>query len=226
MNELLRNYFFVRLALPKFALLLIFTLISLSGCERQLTQAADSEMNFKQIPLQFIAALGEPDANSGTGAENWAIWPIDPGPRGVRLGSYDRLQAAGGVAPAGWRFDASDWWLEENGLIMEPPDLPVAPGSYMVTGDREVTTVLTVFPPDPSGAKRWELADGATLYDVTHLGCRSARYSPMPGSEAESCSPANAPQEAFRVSPGADMPPVNGCQKQDYAVLFLVAIES
>ena len=53
MNELLRNYFFVRLALPKFALLLIFTLISLSGCERQLTQAADSEMNFKQIPLQL-----------------------------------------------------------------------------------------------------------------------------------------------------------------------------
>ena len=27
-----------------------------------------------------------------------------------------------GVAPAGWTFDAEDWWLEEHGLIMEAPE--------------------------------------------------------------------------------------------------------
>jgi hypothetical protein len=40
-------------------------------------------------------------------------------------------------------------------------------------GDRQVTTV-TIQPKDKNGNQRWELADGATLYDVTQLGCRSA----------------------------------------------------
>jgi len=39
--------------------------------------------------------------------------------------------------------------------------------------------VLTIHPKDKDGNERWELADGATLYDVTHLGCRSARYTPV-----------------------------------------------
>ncbi|MFO0701061.1 MAG: hypothetical protein U0236_17705 [Nitrospira sp.] len=29
------------------------------------------------------------------------------------------------------------------------------------------------------GDRRWELDQGATLYDVTHLACRSARYTPV-----------------------------------------------
>jgi hypothetical protein len=178
---------------------------------------------FRPIRTQFIAALGAPDAKSGTDAEQWGLWPLDPGPRGVRLGRFEQLKSAGGVAPAGWQFDGRDWWLEENGLIMEPPQFPLAPGRYLVTGDREVTTVLTVYPDDANGKRRWELADGATLYDVTHLGCRSARYSPAaPGGD---CSPANAPRDAFRVAPGADMPPVQGCSKQDYAVLFVIGVE-
>jgi hypothetical protein len=181
------------------------------------------KMNFKRIPVQFIAALGEPDASAGGGAQAWGLWPLDPGPRGVRLNRFDRLQAAGGVAPAGWRFDNADWWLEENGLIMEQPNVPLEPGRYLVTGDREVTTVLTVYPADERGDRRWELADGATLYDVTHLGCRSARYTA--GTSDGSCSPANAPQDAFRVAPGAAMPAVEGCQKQDYAVLFVIGVE-
>jgi hypothetical protein len=193
-----------------------------SGCQPVDTSQRGDEMSFKRIPVQFIAALGEPDATSGSGAQAWGLWPVDPGPRGVRLRDYDRLQQAGGVAPAGWRFDNTDWWLEENGLIMEQPDVPLAPGQYLVTGDREVTTVLTIHPADAQGERRWELADGATLYDVTHLGCRSARYSPTPGNE--SCSPANAPQDAFRVAPGAAMPPVEGCSKQDYAVLFVIGV--
>lgn len=192
----------------------------------QPTTADGDEMKFQRIPVQFIAALGAPDATSGSGAQNWGLWPVDPGPRGVRLSRYDQLFASGGIAPAGWRFDAQDWWLEENGLIMEPPQFPLAPGTYLVTGDREVTTALTVYPPDADGDSRWELADGATLYDVTHLGCRSARYTPVPGApEAGSaCTPASAPREAFRVAPGAAMPPVEGCLKADYAVLFVIGV--
>jgi hypothetical protein len=184
--------------------------------------AEQSPPTFKPVRTQFIAALAEPDATAGTGAQHWGLWPVDPGPRGVRLGRFGQLQAAGDVAPAGWRFDGSDWWLEENGLIMEPPQFPLAPGQYLVTGDREVTTVLTVYPDDANGDRRWSLADGATIYDVTHLGCRSARYTPGPGGSA--CTPANAPQNAFRVAPGAEMPPVAGCSKQDYAVLFIVGV--
>jgi len=191
----------------------------------QPVMAAENAMTFKRIPLQFIAALAAPDARSGTGAQNWAVWPVDPGPRGVRLNRFKQLQSAGGMAPAGWQFDAAGWWLEENGLIMEPPNVSLVPGRYQVTGDRQVTTALTVYPADAKGDMRWELADDATLYDVTHLGCRSAMYTPLAGTEAGSCTPANAPEAAFRVAPGAEMPPVAGCQKQDYAVLFLIGIE-
>jgi hypothetical protein len=195
--------------------------ILLSACQPADT-ADGGKMKFQRIPLQFIAALGDPEATSGSGAQAWGVWPVDPGPRGVRLNRYERLQEADGVAPAGWQFDGKDWWLEENGLIMEQPDFPLEPGQYRVTGDREVTTVLTIHPADATGDVRWELADGATLYDVTHLGCRSARYTPE--TDNASCSPANAPQSAFRVAPGAAMPPVEGCAKQDYAVLFIIGV--
>jgi hypothetical protein len=172
--------------------------------------------------LQYIAALGDPRATSGNGAQAWGLWRVDPGPRGVRLDRYERLKANGGVAPARWKFDGGDWWLEEHGLIMEKPEFPVAPGKYMVTGDRDVTSVLTIHPKDRDGNQRWELADGATLHDVTHLACRSARYTPAPGTNA--CSPAKARQEAFPVRPGATMPAVEGCNKQDYAVLIVIGV--
>jgi hypothetical protein len=205
--------------LPPLAITLLAGGVLLQGA----CSADPAPPTFKRIPTQFIAALAEPDATSGTGARHWGLWPVDPGPRGVRLGRFDQLQAAGGIAPAKWRFDAADWWLEENGLIMEPPQFPLVPGRYLVTGDREVTAILTVYPEDASGERRWELADGATLYDVTHLGCRSARYTPAAAGSA--CSPANAPRSAFRVAPGAEMPPVEGCSKQDYAVLFVIGVE-
>ena len=88
-----------------------------------------------------------------------------------------QLKAAGGVALAQWKFDSADWWVEEHGLIMEKPDSPVPPGKYIVTGDREVTTVLTGHPMDKGGDQRWELDDGATIHDVTHLRCRSVDES-------------------------------------------------
>ena len=140
----------------------------------------------------------------------------------MRLSSYEALSANGGVAPAKWTFDGSDWWLEEHGLIMEQPSFPVPPGKYVVTGGREVTAVLTIYPKSADGTQRWELSDNATLYDVTHLRCRAARYSPAAGDH--SCSPEKAQQASFPVTPGAAMPPVEGCNKQDYEVLIVVGM--
>ena len=163
---------------------------------------------FKPCQTMFIAALGDPQASSGSGAGDWGIWRIDPGPPGVYLKDYARDLQPSSVAPAGWTFDEEDWWVEEYGRIMEKPDFPLPAGQYVVTGDREVTTVLTI---EENGA--WNLAKG-TLYDVTHLPCRAARY--------KGGSPANARLEDFPVTPGAVMPEIGGCRsKQDYAVLFV-----
>ena len=82
--------------------------------------------------------------------------------------------------------------------------------------------VLTVHPVDRDGVKRWELDDGATLYDVTHLPCRAARYTSA--TSGHSCTPADAERAAFPVPPGASMPAVEGCNKQDYAVLFVIGV--
>ena len=183
---------------------------------------AQKKLLFHSVPTQFIAALGDPQASFGSGVENWAIWRKDPGPRGVWLKSYDKLAERGGISPAGWQQDNSDWWLDENGIIMEQPVFSVPPGKYLVTGDREVTTVLVVHPKTSDGKQFWELANGAKLYDVTHLPCRSARYTPLEGGE--SCTPANADQSQFPVTPGGLMPGVSGCAKQDYAVLFVIGI--
>ncbi|WP_447963580.1 hypothetical protein [Nitrospira sp. Ecomares 2.1] len=187
------------------------------------SDAADrGPTKYQRISTQYIAALGDPDATFGNGAESWGLWPLDPGPRGVKLTNLEQLEKSGGVAPARWKFDHTDWWLEEHGLIMEQPTFPIPPGKYLVTGDREVKTVLTIHPPDKKGNSRWELDDQATLYDVTHLACRSARYTPASGDG--SCSPANVQKAAFPVTPGGAMPPVEGCQKQDYAVLIVIAV--
>lgn len=185
--------------------------------------AADAaQPKFEYINPQYIAALGNPKANSGGGAQSWGLWPLDPGPRGVSLNDFEQLKKAGGIAPERWKFNGKDWWLEENGLIMEAPQFPLPPGKYLVTGARAVTTVLTVHPADKNGDRRWELDDRATLHDVTHLGCRSARYTPAAGDG--SCSPANAKQASFPVEPGGAMPPVAGCTKQDYTVLIVIGV--
>ena len=175
---------------------------------------------FKRVPTQYIAALAAPDATSGNNAETWGLWRQDPGPRGVRLKAYDRL--VNGVAPAGWHHDKNAWWLEEHGLLMESPDFPMPAGVYLVTGDREITSVLTVQPASADGRQRWELADGATLYDVTHLRCRSAVYTPA--KAGGSCSPTAARESDFPVAPGAAMPPVADCAKQDYQVLIVIGV--
>ncbi len=63
----------------------------------------------------------------------------------------------------------------------------------------------------------------AGLY-VTHLPCRSARYTPATDVAATALygSPLTANTSDFPVKPGASMPSVKGCNKQDYAVLFVI----
>jgi hypothetical protein len=176
--------------------------------------------DFRRLPrTQFIAALGDPQASQGTDAKSWGLWVEDPGPRGVWLKDYTKdIVQMDNHAPAGWTFDPSNWWLEEHGLIMEAPKFPLKEGRYLVTGGRLVTTGLTI---DSEG--RWKLDEG-TLSDVTHLPCRSARYQPLlsPGGSGTLGSPLEANPRDFPVSPGAVMPEVKGCSKQDYAVLFVV----
>ena len=177
---------------------------------------------FRLIPTQFIAALGDPAARSGVGAETWGLWRSDPGKTGVWLRLFPVLKAAGGYAPGNWKFDESDWWLDENGLIMQKPDFPMPPGRYLVTGEREVTTMLTVHSADSDGSQRWELAENATLFDVTHMPCRSARYTPI--DDDIDCSPSSANLSDFKVAPGSTMPMVSGCHKQDYSVLIVIGV--
>ena len=65
-----------------------------------------------------------------------------PEPRGIQLEEYELVKAMSGFTPSGWSFDQNDWWLEENGLIMEKPDFPIPDGSYIVTGGRETQSIL------------------------------------------------------------------------------------
>ena len=208
-----------RRLLPALAILLTLQYIAL-----QYAEASNSKPTFMFVPTRFIAAIGDPNASSGSGAQSWGLWREDPGPRGVWLRNYaEQLVDTNGVAPADWRFDADDWWLDENGVLMETPVFSLPPGRYIVTGERETVAMLTIHPSDAQGERRWELNNDATLYDVTHLPCRSARYQPLKAGAA--CSPANAERGQFPISPGSEMPAVAGCRKQDYAVLFVIAEE-
>lgn len=203
-------------------IIFLVCLLASSSVFSQSAQTIDeSPTKFRRVPTQFIAALGDPNATSGTGAETWGVWRVDPGPRGVWLKKFDELQAAGGIAPAKWQFDQSNWWLDENGLLMEAPDFPLPPGKYVVHGEREAVTILTIDPSDSNGSRAWRLDGDVKLYDVTHLPCRSALYTPISGN---SCSPANAPKSIFPIDPGTIMPSVEGCKKQDYSVLFIAGI--
>lgn len=192
----------------------------------QESSAADVDFSkFREIEPQYIAALAAPTATSGARAQSWGLWTVDPGPRGYPLDRFAQLKTAGNVTPAQWKFDPADWWLEEHGLLMEKPAFPLPPGKYLVTGGRKTTAVLTVEPKDRNGEQRWSLSGGATIYDVTHLGCRAGRYSPAATATNNSCSPANVPTNTrFPLTPGIPIPTVNGCQKQEYAVLIVIGL--
>ena len=205
--------------LAKFAQAKAFSIIPLALGLLSFANDVSAETVVKRIPTQYIAALGDKDLKSGIGAETWGLWPVDPGPRGVQLSNFKNLEQNNGGAPANWKFDHATWWLEEHGLIMERPVFPIVPGKYIVTGGRDATAVLTIEPKGNDGQQHWQLNNGATLYDVTHLGCRAANYTP---ATTNSCTPAQAAQENFPVQPGAAMPPVGGCNKQDYQVLIVL----
>lgn len=178
-------------------------------------------MSFRRVKTMFIAALGDPNAKSGIGAQNWGLWRVDPGPRGVRLSEFETL-ASRKTAPAGWEFSSRDFWIEEHGLLMEAPEIPIVPPTsskgqkFVVTGDREITTILTI---SPTG--EWSLDEG-TLYDVTHLPCRSARYI----GRDSGFIPTLTDLKKFPVKAGATMPPLPSCTATDYAVIFVTAVEA
>lgn len=187
-----------------------------------IARPASAQVKFRRVPNQYIAALGPASASSGTGAETWGLWREDPGPRGVWLRLYQTLRRAGNIAPAGWRFDINDWWLDENGLIMKAPEFPMPPGHYLVTNGEGSSAILTVQPPDADGVQGWRLSDGARLRDVTHEKCRSARYRPeVAGAK---CTPENADQRAFPLGPGEDPPPVADCSRKVYQVLIVYGL--
>ena len=81
--------------------------------------------------------------------------------------------------------------------------------------------MLTIHPADRNGDRRWELDKGATLYDVTTWPAapraihRRRWWFVLAGKRAET---------AFPVAPGGAMPPVEGCTKQDYAVLIVIGV--
>jgi hypothetical protein len=206
----------------KILFLLLVSLTSFPGSLRADQAANTDQTQFRRVSTQYMATLGNPEASSGTGAQTWGIWRQDPGPRGVWLDNLGQLRAASESTPSSWELDINDWWLDENGLIMEQPEFPVPPGQYVVTGDRETVAILTIHPENENGERRWDLSDGASLYDVTHLPCRSARYTPA--ADGGKCTPANASKTDFPVSPGGPMPAVEGCAKQDYSVLFVIGV--
>lgn len=63
--------------------------------------AAQAEPTFVPGDTQYIAALGPSSATSGTDAQAWGFWSVDPGPRGVWIANYDDLLADAGLAPDG-----------------------------------------------------------------------------------------------------------------------------
>ena len=181
-----------------------------------------AQTKIRRVQPQYIATLAPGNAMSGTGAETWGLWRIDPGPIGVWLRFYQLLQKAGNIAPAGWRFDINDWWLDENGLIMKAPEFPMPAGKYYVTNGEDQISLLTVEQPDNDGKQAWSLSDDKTIADVTHGPCRSARYTPT--GAAGTCSPKNASLEVFPLKPGESPPLVSGCDRKEYAVLIVFGL--
>lgn len=177
---------------------------------------------YQRIPLQYIAALADPGATSGTGAETWGLWRVDPGPIGVPLRHYDALVEAGNRGPGGWQFDPNDWWLDENGILMKAPSFPMPATQLYITNGEGSFSLLTVEAPDAEGRQAWSLSRDQTIADVTHGPCRAGRYTPI--DAAKGCSPADVDQSLFPLPIGDASPDVAGCERVQYAVLIVFGI--
>lgn len=179
--------------------------------------------NFEKLrktELKFIAAdpgLMNGDASEGGGATKWGIWESDPGQSALELSRLADLEAHEGSPPVDWKFDPEDWWLEEYGRLMPSPTIPIPNGKYLLpwlNGKNSGRPVILTIEGD-----RWFLdkRSGASLKHVTHLPCRSARYSRV----AKDASPSAARSDDFPVRPGCKMPSIDGYEQVDYAVLFV-----
>ena len=62
-------------------------LVTIAAVAQPVHAAGGGQTKFQRISTQFIAALGDPGATSGSGAQSWGLWTLDPGPRGVALNS-------------------------------------------------------------------------------------------------------------------------------------------
>ncbi len=80
----------VRHFLPSVSLKLLSmgSLMLAAGLQQPVHSSRVDFSNFRRIEPQYIAALGEPGATSGTGAQSWGLWSQqDPGPRGQQTGT-------------------------------------------------------------------------------------------------------------------------------------------
>ncbi len=73
-----------------------FLSLSAGLAAASLASPLSAQIYYRQIPTQYIAALADPGATSGNNAETWGHWASDPGPVGVPLSYYPRLQQMGG----------------------------------------------------------------------------------------------------------------------------------
>src|ERR1700687_3596927 len=105
----------VRHLLPSVSrrLLSMGSLLLAAGLQQPVHASGVDLSKFRRIEPQYIAALGDPGATSGNGAQSWRLWSQDPGPRGCKLDQYDKLKAAGGVAQ--FMDESSGVLLEEIG---------------------------------------------------------------------------------------------------------------
>jgi hypothetical protein len=113
------------------------SLVTAGAANNLYTQTVYTPAGFQRFSnTKFIAATGDPHANQGrigtAQEEQWGVWNQDPGPRGVFLRDYPTLllkqtkqtssstsdSTNDSVAPAGWKFDKNDWWLEEHGTYI------------------------------------------------------------------------------------------------------------
>src|SRR6202012_1673442 len=102
---------------PSVSRWLLFTgcLILTAGVQQPASGADPPK--FRRIEPQFIAALGDPGATSGNGAQLWGFWNQDPGPRACKLDHYPQLKATGvrrrsgslTLRIGGWKNTASSW---------------------------------------------------------------------------------------------------------------------
>src|SRR5258708_21946206 len=111
-------------------LLSMVSLMLAAGLQQPVHASGVDLSKFRRIEPQYIAALGDPGATSGNGAQSWGVWNQDPGPRACKLDHYSQLKATA-VAPAQWKFDPSDCWLEEHGMIKPKPTSPLLPRQYL-----------------------------------------------------------------------------------------------